>query len=262
MDLFTDILDLLPRIAVVLWLFTTTAWLIALAQRDNSIVDITWGPGILLVTLLGYLFTENTGLVSTLVVVMVGLWAARLAVMIAIKNAGKPEDRRYAAWRKAWGAAAWWRSYVIVFLFQALLMLAIALTPLAVFAAGTDPLPGWSIGVGLAVYAIGLSFEAAGDWQLYRFKQRRGSKGKLMTSGVWAYTRHPNYFGEAMVWIGIGLVAVPVAGWWALVAPAIVFTLVRFVSGVPKAEEHYAGRQDFAAYQHRTNTFVPLPPRK
>lgn len=260
---FELILEILPEVATVIWLFVTGLWLAALAKGDNSIVDIMWGPGIWLASVVGFIAAEaGSSVTAALVLAMLGLWAMRLAGMIMLRNAGKPEDRRYAAWRKQWGSSTWWRSYLQVFLLQGTLMVLIALTPLAAFASGADPLPGWLTGIGLMVYVVGLTIETAADWQLYRFKQQRGSKGKLMTAGLWAYTRHPNYFGEALVWVGIGLVAAPAAGWWALVAPVIVFILVRFVSGVPKAEEHYAGRQDFTAYRKRTNVFVPLPQRK
>lgn len=256
------IIALLIPIIPILWLFITTVWLIALAKSDNSVVDIMWGPGIFLVTLVGFMVSGVFTISSILMLLMICLWAARLSTMIAIRNSGKSEDRRYAGWRKSWGENAWWKSYLTVFVLQAVLILLIGLTPLAVFTTVNNITPGWLTGIGILVYAIGLAFETAGDLQLFRFKEQKRNKSKLMTTGLWAHTRHPNYFGEALVWLGIGLVALPAAGWWAAVAPVIVFILVRFISGVPKAEEHYRGRKDFAAYQKRTNTFFPLPTRK
>lgn len=261
-DTLSNLLALLPYVAVIQLVFVLTGWLVALTQRDNSIVDILWGPGILLASLSGYLLS-GTGSVASLVIVMLtAVWAGRLASQIAVKNAGKGEDRRYAAWRKQWGADAWWKSLVIVFLFQGLLMLVIALTSLAVSVSPYEVELGVTEYAGIGAFLTGLLFEAVGDYQRYQFSQDPKNKGKLLTTGLWKYSRHPNYFGEALLWVGIGLVAYPTAGWWALVAPVIVFTLVRLVSGVPKSEEHYQGRTDFKRYAKRTNTFIPLPPRR
>jgi steroid 5-alpha reductase family enzyme len=115
---------------------------------------------------------------------------------------------------------------------------------------------------GAAVFAAGFCFEAVGDWQLRRFLRRPENSGRLMTEGLWAWTRHPNYFGEAALWWGIGFVAVQAEHGWAALASALTITvLVRFVSGVPLLEKKYAGREDFEAYKKRTSVFFPLPPR-
>lgn len=260
MEAFTQALESLAVVGPVMLAYAIVWWLAAFWLRDNSIVDISWGLGILLATLTGYLYFLPAGGSSLILLLVIALWAVRLAGMIALKNWGRGEDPRYAAWRKGWGRQAWWRSFLKVFLLQAVLMVVVALTPLAAFA-GDGANPGLAI-TGVVVFTVGLLFESIGDWQLYRFKRNPANRGKLMTTGLWRYTRHPNYFGECLVWWGIGLVAVPSAGWAAAIAPVLVTYLVRFLSGVPMAERHYAGRQDFEAYARQTNTFVPWFPRR
>lgn len=261
LETLDNLLNLLPAVAAVQLVFVLTAWLVALSQEDNSIVDILWGPGILLASLSGYLLSGSDSLVALQLVLLTGVWAARLAGQIALKNRGTKEDRRYAAWRKQWGDAAWWKSLVIVFGFQGLLMLVIALTSLAVSVSPYEVHPGAVELAGMGVFLIGLLCETIGDYQKYEFRRLPRNRGKLLTTGLWRYTRHPNYFGEALVWVGIGVVAYSTAGLWALIAPGVVFTLVRLVSGVPKAEEHYRGRADFRRYAKRTNVFMPWFPR-
>ena len=256
-----SLLSLLPYVIAIQLVYVVTGWLVALSQRDNSIVDILWGPGVLLASLSGYLLSGTSNPLARMIVLLTAVWAARLAGQIAVKNAGKGEDRRYAAWRKQWGSAAWWKSLVTVFLFQGFLMLVVALTSLAVSVNPYEMNLGVVEVVGIGVFLVGLGFEAIADYQRYRFSQRRQNQGKLLTTGLWRYSRHPNYFGEAVVWIGIGLMAYPLVGAWAAVSPLVVFTLVRLVSGVPIAERHYQGRADFRNYAKRTNTFIPGPPR-
>lgn len=246
--------------ALLIWAYMTLLFLLAL--RDNSIADIGWGLGFILVaamTLLRRPAPVPGRLVLASILVLV--WGARLAVHILRRNRGRGEDFRYAAWRRDWGRSFLWRAYLQVFLLQGAFLVLIA-APILVIGQAPDTAWTWTDVLGLAVWAFGLSFEAVSDAQLARFKSRPENKGRIMQSGLWRYSRHPNYFGEAALWWGLFLLAWAVPGGAAaVIGPLVITLLLRFVSGVPLLERRYKGNPDFAAYARRTNAFLPWFPK-
>jgi steroid 5-alpha reductase family enzyme len=193
----------------------------------------------------------------------VTVWGLRLSIHILRRNAGKPEDFRYQAWRRQHGARWWWLSFFQVFVLQGVLMWIISST-LLIGMSGAAPVPlGWLDAVALLVFAIGFLFEAAGDWQLAQFKADPANKGKVMDRGLWRYTRHPNYFGDATIWWAFGLIAVGASnGIFALIGPAIMTLLLTRVSGVSLLEQSMNRRAGYREYVERTSSFFPLPPKR
>lgn len=244
------------------FLYKTIVFLLALKKKDNSIVDIAWGLGFVGVAILTFFLKEGWTTRQILVSGLVFIWGTRLAIHIAIRNKGKGEDFRYAKWRKEWGRWFLLRSYFQVFMLQGVFLLVISLP--IVFVNFSDG-PGLSLTdfLGVGVWGVGFIFEAVGDYQLKRFKKRPENKGKIITTGLWKYTRHPNYFGEVAIWWGIFLLALPVKnGWFAILCPLLITFLLLRVSGVTMLEKKYAGNAEFEAYAKKTNAFFPWFPKK
>jgi steroid 5-alpha reductase family enzyme len=242
--------------------FGTLLWLLSLRLRDASIADIFWGPFFLLQAVM-YAALRPDGFDGRqlLVLGVVAIWAIRLATHIASRHAGRDEDDRYARWRRQHGDAWPLRSLLQVFWLQGGLAWIIG-APLLVAMSATD---GWTPldVVGAGVWAIGFAFEAIGDYQLTAFTRDPANRGRTMTRGLWSWTRHPNYFGDAMQWWGLWLLAVGVGGWWTVFAPILMTVLLVRVSGVGLLEQTIVDRRpDYADYMRRTSAFVPLPPRR
>jgi len=237
-------------------------WLVSLARRDASIVDIFWGAGFVV---LGWLYFALTpqGVIERklLIAALVTIWGLRLSLYIFSRNRGKGEDFRYVAMRNAAGPRWWWQSYFQVFVLQGVLMWLIS-APL--LAAQLVAQPGLTLldGLGVVVWAVGFYFEAAGDWQLARFKANPANKGKVMDRGVWRYTRHPNYFGDAAQWWGFFLIALAAGGWLTVLSPILMTFLLVRVSGKALLEKSLNGRPGYRAYVARTSGFIPWFPRK
>lgn len=238
-------------------------WLVSLAVRDASIVDIAWGPLILLIGVTYYLATAEPGSRARLMVALVALWAVRLAAHIGVRNLGHGEDSRYAVWRQRYGARWWWFSYFKVFLLQGVIAWIVA-TPLFYAITSGSPVhfTPWDQG-GALVFAAGFLFEAIGDEQLRRFKADPANQGRVMNTGLWRYTRHPNYFGEAVLWWGLGLIgAATPLGWMGLVGPAIITFLLIRVSGVAMLERTLkTTKPGYAEYIASTPAFFPGQPK-
>jgi steroid 5-alpha reductase family enzyme len=258
-------LNSLAACAVLVALYMTAWFALALVKKDNSIADIAWGLGFILVA--AYTFFRRGGLfLPLLVTALVVGWGARLALHILLRNRKRGEDPRYAAWRASWGRAFLWRSYLQVFLLQGFFLLVIASPVILVNATGAvDPsfgrgFPWWL--AGLLIWCAGFVFEAVGDAQLARFKRDPANKGRIMDRGLWKYTRHPNYFGESLMWWGVWLIALEVPGGWVtIVSPILITFLLTKVSGVPMLEKRYAANPEFQAYARRTSAFVPWFPK-
>jgi len=197
-----------------------------------------------------------------LITILVAVWGIRLSLYVHFRNRNKPEDFRYRKWREEWGSSFYIRSYLQVFILQSILLVLIS-TPVIYVSSVQNPPLGYTDAVGALVWMIGFFFETVGDYQLRRFMRDPMNKGRIMTSGLWRFTRHPNYFGEVAMWWGIFLIALSVpGGWWTIIGPATITFLILKVSGIPMLEAKYQGNPEFAAYQRRTSSFFPLPPRR
>lgn len=238
-----------------------TGWFLAAQIRGrNDIADVAWGLGFILAAAVslvaGGVYSTRGLLVSGLVL----LWGLRLALHIHARNRGKGEDPRYRKWREDWGRWFVLRSFLQVFMLQGVLLLMVS-TPV-IFVNQAPPAPiAWLDLLGLVIWLYGFGFEAVGDRQLLIFIRDPGNKGRLMTSGLWRYTRHPNYFGEVTLWWGIWLMTLSLAGGWlTILGPVTITFLILKVSGIPMLEKPYEDRSDFQEYKRRTSAFFPLPP--
>jgi steroid 5-alpha reductase family enzyme len=257
-------MDLFAATALAVAACMGTLWGLSVALRNASIVDVFWGLGFALIAWLG--LARAGGDVAPrqwLVAVLVGVWGVRLAGYLLWRNAGRGEDPRYVAMRRRIGPRFWWVSLFSVFALQGVLLWIVSLPVQVVMRAPGGPL-GVLDALGALVCAVGLGFEALGDWQLARFKADPANAGRVMDRGLWRYTRHPNYFGDACVWWGLFAIALATPlGPWSVVGPALMTFLLLRVSGVPLLERSMARRRpEYAAYAARTSAFFPRPPRQ
>lgn len=236
------------------------AWLYSVARKDVSIVDSLWSLMILASLAVFLLLTWNNGHRAVLVLVLLAVWALRLSVHITVRNHGHGEDRRYQEIRRNNEPGFWWKSLYIVFGLQAFLAWVVSL-PAVAAAASPAPL-GWLDLAAVAVWVAGMVFEVVGDWQLMRFQKEEHSKGAVLDRGLWRYSRHPNYFGEALLWWGIYLFALAAGAWWAVISPLLMTLLLLRVSGVALLEKDISDRRPaYRDYVERTSAFVPAPPK-
>lgn len=237
-------------------------WGVSLARRDASVVDVAWGAMFVAAALVAV----GRGVLSSpwqpVQMGMVAVWGLRLAVHIGVRNRGKGEDRRYAAMRETHGERFGWVSLFTVFLLQGALATLLS-APLVIVHLRPVVRPAWCW-IGAALWLAGFFWEAVGDAQLVRFQRDPASRGRVLDTGLWRYSRHPNYFGEALLWWGYGAFALAVpGGFWALFSPlAVTFLLLR-VSGVPLLEKGIESRRPgYADYVRRTPSFFPWIPRR
>lgn len=257
-----SLVPLLGASAVLVVALMAATWAASLPLRNASIVDSVWGPGFALVALLGAGVGGGDPLRRWAMAGLVTLWGVRLSWHITRRNRGKGEDPRYARWRAEGGAGWPLRSLFTVFLLQGAILLVVALPLLTGATAG----PGvrWLEVVGGGVWLVGFLLEAVADRQLARFRAEPGNRGRVLDTGLWRYSRHPNYFGDALLWWGLWLVGGAATGaWWTAVGPLLMTLLLRHVSGVTLLERGMEERRPgYAEYLRRTSPFVPLPPRR
>jgi steroid 5-alpha reductase family enzyme len=238
-------------------------WLVSLALKNSSIVDIFWGAGFVLAAWVYYALTPD-GLPARklLIALLVTIWGMRLSLYILWRNRGKGEDFRYQVWRKEAGSAWWWRSFFKVFLLQGILMWVISAPLLAAqFFPGPNKLSVVDF-LGVFIWMVGFFFEAVGDMQLARFKSNPANKGKVMDRGVWRYTRHPNYFGDSSQWWGYYLISAAAGGWWTILSPILMTLFLLRVSGVTLLEKTLSTRPGYEEYIRRTSPFIPWFPKQ
>ncbi len=249
--------------ALVVWAYVTVIWIASVILKNASIVDIFWGLGFVVLAWV-YFALAGDGFQGRklLIGALATIWGLRLSIHIARRNIGHGEDPRYQNFRQQFGPDRyWWVSYFQVFILQGVLMVIISLPLLAAQAIDSARFTVLD-GLGALVWLIGFVFEAGGDWQLAQFKKDPANQGKVLDSGLWAYTRHPNYFGDAAQWWGFWLIAAG-TGWGALtiISPALMTFLLVYVSGVAMLERHMRDKPKYADYMHRTSAFFPRPPR-
>jgi steroid 5-alpha reductase family enzyme len=243
----------------------TAAWLLSLRLKDVGIVDIIWGPGFALVAWVGFQLEQPEHSAALLVLIGVTLWALRLTGHLwARHRMSTAEDPRYAAMRAADPAGFPRRSLVMIFWLQAVILWALALPIHLAMGAEQDGMQGVLSLIGCLLFAAGLTLQSVADWRLLRFRRSPANRGRLLTDGVFAWSRHPNYFGECLLWFGIALMAWDASGTpLGLLGPAALTFVILRISGPPLLEPHLkATRPDYAAYAERTSAFVPWPPKK
>lgn len=256
--------EILGSAAIVIALGFTLLWLASLPLKNASIVDVFWGLGFIICSGI-YLALAPEGYAGRqwLIHALVTLWGLRLALYLFWRNHGKGEDQRYLKMRARAGAGWWWQSYFKVFLLQAVLIVIISISLLA---AHFSPSPARLTALdffGAAVWLAGFFFEAVGDAQLARFKARAANRGKVMARGLWRYTRHPNYFGEALMWWGYFLIAAATGAYWTVFSPLLMTLLLLRVSGVTLLEKALQEtKPGYEEYRARTHAFVPWFPRR
>lgn len=246
-------------------LLVTILWLVSLKIRDASIMDPFWGFGFVLLVWLYFSLAgqPSSNLRGLIVCTLVSVWGLRLSLYLLVRNRASGEDARYRRWREQHGRSWWWRSYLQVFLLQGLLMWLISLPLLAAQLASNPAALGFPDYLGMVLWLVGFGFEAIGDWQLARFRADAANQGKVLQSGLWRYTRHPNYFGEAVLWWGYGLLGASSAlGPWPLFSPLLMTFLLLRVSGVRLLEKSLSTEKaEYREYQQTTSAFFPWFPK-
>lgn len=246
-------------LALILFVYMSLWFVFSLIKKRNDVADVAWGLGFVLLTWASYLISGASGSRGVLVGILVSVWGLRLAWHIYTRNKGKAEDYRYLQWREEWGKWFYLRSYFQVYFLQGVLLFFIITPVLLINKDAGGELALLDI-IGVAVWLFGFYFEAVGDAELAKFIKNKDNKGKLMQSGLWAYTRHPNYFGEVTQWWGLWLVALSVPqGWFGIIGPITITFLILKVSGIPMLEKKMAENPEFAEYKRRVSMFVPLP---
>jgi steroid 5-alpha reductase family enzyme len=239
-------------------------WLLSLIYKNVTLVDSLWGLGFVLIAWISFGLSEGYMGRKILIVVVTTAWGLRLSAHLAWRNWGKGEDPRYGSWRRASGESFWIISLFKVFLLQALFLWVIAL---AVQYGQIPAQPAhltWLDFLGVIIWLIGFGFESVSDWQLARFKADAANRGKVMDRGLWAYSRHPNYFGESVVWWGIFLIALstPNSG-WTVISPLVITAVLLKMTGIPLMEKTIVDtRPDYRDYSRRTPAFIPWFPKK
>jgi steroid 5-alpha reductase family enzyme len=239
-------------------------WLVSLSRRDASIVDVVWGFGFAAIAKVSSFLAGGVPARRVLVTCLAMVWGLRLAAYLLWRNQGKPEDFRYQAMRRHWGPRFPLVSLVTVFGLQGLLMYTISLPLQLACAAHAPERLGAFDALGVLAWLVGMVFETVGDAQLASFRADPANAGRVLDTGLWRYTRHPNYFGDCLVWWGFFAIAAgSPGGVWTVVSPILMTVLLRRVSGVTLLERSLARRKPgWAEYAARTNAFLPGPPRR
>jgi len=258
--------SLLVVVTAVIFTFMSCLFILSVIIKRNDIADVAWGIGIIIVGIIGYLSdyvpadVGNSGL-SGLLLTLYLLWGLRLFWRIGKRNfRKKEEDPRYKIWRDQWGKWFYIRSYFQVYMLQGLLMIVVG-SPLLV----ASSMFSYSnlVYFGLLIWIIGYFFEVIGDYQLDRFLKSKKEPGSIMNTGLWKYTRHPNYFGEVTMWWGIFLMVTTLPyGIIAIMSPLVTTFLILKVSGIPMLEKAFDDNPAFQEYKRTTSAFFPLPTKK
>jgi steroid 5-alpha reductase family enzyme len=242
----------------------TTLWIISIPIKNVSIVDLFWGFGFVVACSIFFVTTDGLEARKILLLGMVIIWGLRLSIYLAWRNVGKGEDFRYKKFRQDYGEHRyWWVSFFQTFLLQGVLMWLISAPLLAAQYYGQDKALNILDYFGLIIWLIGFVFEAGGDFQLARFKANPANKGKVLNKGFWRYTRHPNYFGDAAVWTGYGIICISAGSYLPVLGSVLMIALIIKVSGVALLEKSLkVSKPEYRDYIEKTSAFIPWFPKK
>lgn len=257
-------LSLFLQASLIVFILVTLLWGLGTIIKNVSIIDLFWGMGFVIVNAF---YFYNSGDIFTrkiLLLVLVSLWGLRLSIYLSWRNIGKGEDFRYQAFRKNFGPDRyWWFSYFQVFLLQGALIMFVSLPLLGTHTQTLSDVLNWGDYLGVFVFMIGFVFEAGGDFQLARFKQNPNNKGKVLNTGFWKYTRHPNYFGDSAVWWSFGVFSIAAGSYWPVIGSLLMTLLIIKVSGVALLEKSMNDtKPQYREYIRKTSSFLPWFPKK
>ncbi len=252
--------EILFQVGKFIWTYMSFWFLISLIFKKGDVADIAWGIGFPLIGLYLYFFHSENSISLIILIFLTLLWGTRLALHIFSRNRGKKEDFRYKKWREDWGDFYVIRSYLQIFILQGFFMFLISLPFVFSTEDRSSNLSILSI-LGIVIWIIGFLFESIADNQLRKFIQNPENKGKILKTGLWKYSRHPNYFGEVTMWWGIFLIVSHISI-WTIISPLTITILILFVSGIPLLEAKYKDNKEFEEYKKLTSVFFPLPPKK
>lgn len=257
-------ITLFLQASLIIFSLLTLLWLLSVVLKNASIVDLFWGLGFVIINAF-YVFTSGELSIRRIVLLLlVSIWGLRLSGYLAWRNIGKGEDFRYQEFRKKYGPERyWWISYFQTFLLQGVLMMLIS-TPLLGANMGSQPDTLQILDyLGILIWMIGFNFEAGGDYQLARFKKNPQNKGKVLNTGFWKYTRHPNYFGDSAVWWAFGIFSIAAGNYWHSIGSILMTLLIIKVSGVALLEKSLnETKPQYKEYIQKTNSFLPWFPKK
>lgn len=257
-------LTLFLQASLVILILVTLLWGLSVLIKNVSIVDLFWGFGFVVVNAFYAYMVGDLNPRNILLLVLVSIWGLRLTLYLSWRNIGKGEDFRYQEFRRTYGPKRyWWFSYFQTFLLQGTLIMIISLPLLGIHASTNATALNGLDYLGVLVWIIGFAFEAGGDFQLARFKQNPSNKGKVLNTGFWKYTRHPNYFGDATVWWAFGIFSIAAGGYWQSIGALIMTLLIIKVSGVALLEKTLkTSKPQYHEYIRKTNSFFPWFPKK
>ena len=255
-------MTLFLQASLIIWILVTLLWLLSIYLKNVSIVDIFWGFGFVVVNAFYFSLSQEFDVRKLILFFLVTIWGLRLTIYLAIRNIGKPEDYRYQQFRKDYGEKRyWWFSYFQVFLLQGALILLVSLPLWHIQTTSNSELNLLDF-LAILTWLIGFSFEAGGDYQLYHFKKNPKNKGKVLNTGFWKYTRHPNYFGDAAVWWAYGLFSIACGSYWQVIGSIIMTLLIIKVSGVAMLERTLkTSKPEYLDYIEKTSAFIPWLPK-
>lgn len=247
----------------VILVLVTLLWIWSVVIKNASIVDLFWGFGFVVVNTFYAFMSGELNSRKILILVLLSIWGLRLAIFLAWRNIGKGEDFRYQEFRRNYGPKRyWWFSFFQTFLLQGVLMMIVSL-PLLVINSSADSGDLKLLDyLGIAVWLIGFAFESGGDFQLSRFKKNKANKGKVLNTGFWKYTRHPNYFGDSAVWWAYAIFSIAAGGYWQIVGSIVMTLLIIKISGVAMLEKTLnETKPQYKEYIQKTNSFFPWFPK-
>ena len=248
----------------IILILVTLLWIWSVFIKNVSIVDIFWGVGFVVVNTFYVFMSGELNARKIVILTLVCIWGFRLAIYLAIRNIGKGEDFRYQEFRQNYGPKRyWWFSYFQTFLLQGILIMIISLPLLGINYNNSNGNLQILDYLGIIIWLIGFTFESVGDFQLSNFKKDSKNKGKILHTGLWKYTRHPNYFGDSAVWWAYGIFSIAAGSYWQAIGAVIMTLLILKISGVSLLEKTLKEtKPQYKEYIQKTSSFIPWFPKK